>query len=184
MPGLLNAYRAGNVGLSNALGTGVADDKAVYAYVPAIIKYYLDQDAILPNVKTLLCANPAELGYVLENLDRLVVKAVGEAGGYGMLIGPHSTRAEQDEFAEKIVADPRNYIAQPTISLSRAPCFIDGHVEPRCIDLRPFVLYGERVQIVPGGLTRVALKGRLAWSSTRRRAAGRKIPGFCSSKFF
>ena len=168
MPGLLNAYRAGNVGLSNALGTGVADDKAVYAYVPSIIKYYLDQDAILPNVKTFLCANPKEMGYVLDNLDKLVVKAVGEAGGYGMLIGPHSTKAEQDEFAEKIKADPRNYIAQPTISLSRAPCFIEGRVEPRCIDLRPFVLFGERVQIVPGGLTRVAFtRGSLVVNSSQ-----------------
>ena len=168
VPGLLNAYRAGNVGLSNALGTGVADDKAVYAYVPAIIKYYMDQDAILPNVKTFLCANPDELNYVLDNLDQLVVKAVGEAGGYGMLIGPHSTKAEQDEFAEKIKADPRNYIAQPTISLSRAPCFIDGRVEPRCIDLRPFVLFGERVQLVPGGLTRVAFKrGSLVVNSSQ-----------------
>ena len=168
VPGLLNAYRAGNVGLSNALGTGVADDKAVYAYVPAIIKYYLKEDAILPNVKTFLCANPQEMDHVLNNLDKLVVKAVGEAGGYGMLIGPHSTQAEQDEFAEKIKADPRNYIAQPTISLSRAPCFIDGRVEPRCIDLRPFVLFGERVQIVPGGLTRVAFKrGSLVVNSSQ-----------------
>ena len=168
VPGLLNAYRAGNVGLSNALGTGVADDKAVYAYVPSIIKYYLDQDPILPNVKTFLCDDPKDLGYVLANLDKLVVKAVGEAGGYGMLIGPHSSKIEQDEFAEKIKADPRNYIAQPTISLSRAPCFIDGKVEPRCIDLRPFVLFGERVQIVPGGLTRVAFKrGSLVVNSSQ-----------------
>ncbi len=168
VPGLLNAYRAGNVGLSNALGTGVADDKAVYAYLPQIIRYYLGEDAILPNVETFLCADPPQLDHVLKNLDKLVVKAVGEAGGYGMLIGPHSTKAEQDEFAEKIKADPRNYIAQPTISLSRGPCFIDNQVEPRCIDLRPFVLFGERVNIIPGGLTRVAFKkGSLVVNSSQ-----------------
>ena len=125
VPGLLNAYRAGNVGLANALGTGVADDKAIYAYVPQMIRYYLGEDPILPNVETFLCGDPTQMQHVLGNLDKFVVKAVGEAGGYGMLIGPHSTKAEQDEFAEKIKADPRNYIAQPTISLSRAPCFID-----------------------------------------------------------
>ena len=168
VPGLLNAYRAGNVGLSNALGTGVADDKAVYAYMPQIIKYYLGQDAILPNVETFLCADPVMLDHVLKNLDKLVVKAVGEAGGYGMLIGPHSTKAEREDFAEKLKDNPRNYIAQPTISLSRGPCFIDGEVEPRCIDLRPFVLCGERVSIVPGGLTRVAFKkGSLVVNSSQ-----------------
>ena len=168
VPGLLNAYRAGNVGLSNALGTGVADDKAVYAYVPQIIRYYLGEEPILPNVETFLCADPPQLQHVLENLGKLVVKAVGEAGGYGMLIGPHSTQAEQDAFAEKLKENPRNYIAQPTISLSRAPCFIEGQVEPRCIDLRPFVLYGERPQIVPGGLTRVAFKkGSLVVNSSQ-----------------
>ena len=168
VPGLLNAYRAGNVGLSNALGTGVADDKAVYAYVPQIIRYYLGEEPILPNVETFLCADPPQLQHVLQNLDTLVVKAVGEAGGYGMLIGPHATQAERDEFAQKIQENPRNYIAQPTISLSRAPCFIDGQVEPRCIDLRPFVLYGERPQIVPGGLTRVAFKkGSLVVNSSQ-----------------
>ena len=168
VPGLLNAYRAGNVALSNSLGTGVADDKAVYAYVPQIIRYYLGEDAILPNVETYLCGDPPQLDYVLQNLDKLVVKAVGEAGGYGMLIGPHSTKQEQADFAEKLKADPRNYIAQPTISLSRGPCFIEGEVEPRCIDLRPFVLYGERVNIVPGGLTRVAFKkGSLVVNSSQ-----------------
>ena len=168
VPGLLNAYRAGNVGLSNALGTGVADDKAVYSYVPQMIRYYLSEEPILHNVETFLCADPVQLQHVLANLDKLVVKAVGEAGGYGMLIGPHASPSERDDFAEKIKADPRNYIAQPTISLSRAPCFIDGHVEPRCIDLRPFVLYGERVQIVPGGLTRVAFKkGSLVVNSSQ-----------------
>ncbi len=168
VPGLLNAYRAGNVALSNALGTGVADDKAVYAYVPQIIRYYLGEDAILPNVETFLCADPPQLQHVLANLDNLVVKAVGEAGGYGMLIGPHSTKSQQDEFAQKLRADPRNYIAQPTISLSRGPCFIDNEVEPRCIDLRPFVLFGERFNIVPGGLTRVAFtKGSLVVNSSQ-----------------
>ena len=168
VPGLLNAYRAGNVGLSNALGTGVADDKAIYAYVPQMIRYYLSEEPILPNVETFLCADPTQLQHVLENLDKLVVKAVGEAGGYGMLIGPHSTKAEQDEFAQKLKDNPRNYIAQPTISLSRAPCFIDGKVEPRCIDLRPFILNGERIQIVPGGLTRVAFKkGSLVVNSSQ-----------------
>jgi len=168
VPGLLNAYRAGNVALSNCLGTGVADDKAVYVYVPQIIRYYLGEDAILPNVETFLCGDPPQRDHVLKNLDKLVVKAVGEAGGYGMLIGPHSTQAQRDEFAEKIKADPRNYIAQPTISLSRAPCYIDNEVTPRCVDLRPFILCGERVNIVPGGLTRVAFtKGSLVVNSSQ-----------------
>ena len=168
VPGLLNAYRAGNVALSNALGTGVADDKAVYAYVPQMIRYYLGEEPILPNVETYLCGDPPQMNHVLANLDKLVVKAVGEAGGYGMLIGPHSTKAEQDEFAAKIKDNPRNYIAQPTLSLSRAPCFIDGEVDSRCVDLRPFVLFGERVQIVPGGLTRVAFKkGSLVVNSSQ-----------------
>jgi uncharacterized circularly permuted ATP-grasp superfamily protein len=168
VPGLLNAYRAGNVGLSNALGTGVADDKAVYSYVPQMIRYYLGEDPILPNVETYLCGDPPQMNHVLANMEKLVVKAVGEAGGYGMIIGPHSTKAERDEFAEKIKENPRNYIAQPTLSLSRAPCYIDGNVEPRCVDLRPFVLYGDRVQLVPGGLTRVAFKrGSLVVNSSQ-----------------
>ena len=168
VPGLLNAYRAGNVGLCNALGTGVADDKAIYYYVPQMIRYYLGEEPILPNVETFLCGDPPQMQHVLANLDQFVVKAVSEAGGYGMLIGPHSTKAEQDEFAEKIKADPRNYIAQPTISLSRAPCFIDGQVEPRCVDLRPYVLFGERSTVVPGGLTRVAFKkGSLVVNSSQ-----------------
>jgi uncharacterized circularly permuted ATP-grasp superfamily protein len=125
IPGLFNAYRAGNVTLANAIGTGVADDKAVYAYVPKIIKYYLDQDPILQNIETYLCSDAKECEYVLANLKHLVVKAVGESGGYGMLIGPHSTREEQAAFREQILANPRNYIAQPTLALSRAPCFID-----------------------------------------------------------
>jgi len=168
VPGLLNAFRAGNVGLCNSLGTGVADDKAIYAYVPQMIRYYLGQDPILPNVETFLCGDPPQMQHVLQNIDKFVIKAVGEAGGYGMLIGPHSTKAEQEEFAEKVKADPRNYIAQPTLALSRAPCFMDGQVEPRCVDLRPFVLFGERPTIVPGGLTRVAFKkGSLVVNSSQ-----------------
>jgi uncharacterized circularly permuted ATP-grasp superfamily protein len=166
--GLFNAYRAGNVTLANAFGTGVADDKALYAYVPDIIKYYLGEDPILPNVKTYLLTEKKSRDYVLQNLDKLVVKAVGESGGYGMLIGPQSTKAQQAEFAEKIKADPRNYIAQPTISFSRAPCLIGDALEPRHVDLRPYVLYGDKVSIVPGGLTRVALKrGSLVVNSSQ-----------------
>lgn len=169
VPGLLNAYRAGNVVLANAIGTGVADDKAVYAYVPAIIRYYLGEEPILPNVPTYLCDRADERAYVLEHLDELVVKAVGESGGYDMLIGPHSTREQQAQFAERIRAHPRNYIAQPTLQLSRAPCFIDGVIEPRHVDLRPFILFdGEATTIVPGGLTRVALRrGSLVVNSSQ-----------------
>jgi uncharacterized circularly permuted ATP-grasp superfamily protein len=169
VPGLFNAYRAGNVVLANAIGTGVADDKAIYSYVPAIIRYYLGEDPILPNVPTYLCDRPDERAYVLEHLDELVVKAVGESGGYDMLIGPHSTREEQAQFAERIRANPRNYIAQPTLQLSRAPCFVNGVIEPRHVDLRPFVLFdGERTTIVPGGLTRVALRrGSLVVNSSQ-----------------
>jgi uncharacterized circularly permuted ATP-grasp superfamily protein len=166
--GLFNAYRAGNVTLANAFGTGVADDKALYAYVPDIIKYYLGEDPVLPNVKTYLLTDPKSRQHVLQNLDKLVVKAVGESGGYGMLIGPQSTAKEREEFAEKIKADPRNYIAQPTISFSRAPCLIGDSLEPRHVDLRPYVLYGDKVSIVPGGLTRVALKqGSLVVNSSQ-----------------
>ncbi|MDX1990868.1 MAG: circularly permuted type 2 ATP-grasp protein [bacterium] len=166
--GLFNAYRARNVTLANAVGTGVADDKAVYAYVPQIIRYYLGEDAILPNVETYLCGIENERRHVLANLDTLVVKAVGESGGYGMLVGPHSTAAEREKFHDLIKANPRNYIAQPTIQLSRAPCFIDGQVEARHIDLRPYILYGDKITIVPGGLTRVALRrGSLVVNSSQ-----------------
>ena len=168
VPGIFNAYRAGNVTLANALGTGVADDKAVYAYVPKLIKYYLDEEPILPNVETFLCDNKKEQGYVLENIQDLVVKAVGEAGGYGMLIGPHSTKEEQEKFKELIKSNPRNYIAQPTLQLSKAPCFINGEVDSRHIDLRPYILFGEKITIMPGGLTRVALKkGSLVVNSSQ-----------------
>ena len=159
VPGLLNAYRSGNVALANAIGTGVADDKAIYTYVPAIIRYYLGEEAILPNVETHLLSDETQRKYALEHLDELVIKAVGESGGYGMLIGPYSTAVQRAEFRRQVIANPRNYIAQPTLALSRAPCIIDNQIEPRHVDLRPFVLFGEYVTIVPGGLTRVALKG-------------------------
>jgi uncharacterized circularly permuted ATP-grasp superfamily protein len=166
--GLLNAYRAGNVSMANAIGTGLADDKALYAYIPAIIRFYLSEEPILDNVQTYLLSAPSDRAYVLEHLDSLVVKAVGESGGYGMLIGPHSTAQQRDDFRAKILADPRNFIAQPTLSLSSAPCFIDGRIEPRHVDLRPYVLCGEGVSIVPGGLTRVALKkGSLVVNSSQ-----------------
>jgi uncharacterized circularly permuted ATP-grasp superfamily protein len=166
--GLFNAYRAGNVTLANAFGTGVADDKALYAYVPDIIRYYLTEEPILNNVETFLPTRPKEKQHVLENLDKLVVKAVGESGGYGMLIGPQSTKAQREDFARKIEADPRNYIAQPTISFSRAPCLIGDELEPRHVDLRPYVLFGDKVTIVPGGLTRVALnRGSLVVNSSQ-----------------
>lgn len=168
VPGLFNAYRSRNVTLANALGTGVADDKAVYAYVPKMIRYYLDEDPILDNVPTYLMTNPDDRKYTLENLDKLVVKAVGESGGYGMLIGPHSTAEQRREFQDRIQSDPRNYIAQPTITLSTAPCYIEGQVVPRHVDLRPFVLSGEKVTVVPGGLTRVALRsGSLVVNSSQ-----------------
>lgn len=166
--GLFNAYRAGNVTLANAFGTGVADDKALYAYVPDIIKYYLSEDPVLRNVETFLLTRPSERQHVLQNLDKLVVKAVGESGGYGMLIGPQSTAEQREEFARRINADPRNYIAQPTVSFSRAPCLVGDALEPRHVDLRPYVLYGDKVTIVPGGLTRVALKrGSLVVNSSQ-----------------
>jgi uncharacterized circularly permuted ATP-grasp superfamily protein len=166
--GVFNAYRAGNVTLANAFGTGVADDKALYAYVPDIIKYYLGEESVLKNVDTYLPTRPKERQHVLDNLDKLVVKAVGESGGYGMLIGPQSSKSQREEFARKIEADPRNYIAQPTISFSRAPCLIGDELEPRHVDLRPYVLYGDKVTIVPGGLTRVALnRGSLVVNSSQ-----------------
>ncbi|MFN8439279.1 MAG: circularly permuted type 2 ATP-grasp protein [Caldilineaceae bacterium] len=168
VPGLFNAYRSGNVTLANAIGTGVADDKAVYAYVPQMIRYYLKEDPILPNIETYLCERKEDRSHVLENLDKLVVKAVGESGGYGMLIGPHSTLAERAKFHDLVCANPRNYIAQPTITLSRAPCFLGDSVEGRHIDLRPYIMYGSRVTILPGGLTRVALRrGSLVVNSSQ-----------------
>ncbi len=166
--GLFNAYRGGNVVICNAPGTGVADDKAVYAYVPEIISYYLGEDAILPNIETFLCREPSQLSHVLANLDKLVVKAVGASGGYGMLVGPHASRAERESFAEALRADPENYIAQPTIQLSTAPCLIDGAIDPRHVDLRPFILSGDKIRVTPGALTRVALKkGSLVVNSSQ-----------------
>jgi uncharacterized circularly permuted ATP-grasp superfamily protein len=154
--------------LANAPGTGVADDKVIYAYVPEMIRFYLNEQAILPNVPTYVCEREDDRRYVLEHLDELVVKAANEAGGYGMLIGPHSTKAEQEKFAALIQADPRNYIAQPTLSLSRVPTVVDDHFEGRHVDLRPYVLYGESIWVLPGGLTRVALKkGSLVVNSSQ-----------------
>jgi uncharacterized circularly permuted ATP-grasp superfamily protein len=155
--GLLGAYHAGNVGLANALGTGVADDKGIYPFVPDMIRFYLKEDPILANVETFRPLIPAHRRHILANLESLVVKAVDASGGYGMLIGPASTRQERDEFARKIEANPRGFIAQPTISLSRHPTFIDGKLDGRHVDLRPFVLFGADIVVMPGGLTRVAL---------------------------
>ena len=166
--GLFSAYRAGNVTVTNAFGTGLADDKAVYAYVPQIIRYYLDQDPILPNVETFVLTDEKHRDHVLANLDKLVVKAVGESGGYGMLIGPQSSSLERAAFADQIRANPRNYIAQPTLDFSRSPCLIDDRLEARHVDLRPYILFGDKVTIVPGGLTRVALqKGSLVVNSSQ-----------------
>jgi uncharacterized circularly permuted ATP-grasp superfamily protein len=168
VPGLMDAYRGGRVALANAPGTGVADDKVVYAYVPQIVKYYTGEDLILPNVETFVCWEDDQRQHVLTHLDELVVKAANESGGYGMLVGPHSTRGERKEFAERIEAEPRNYIAQPTVALSRAPVIVEGELEGRHVDLRPFVLYGEDIAVLPGGLTRVALKkGSLVVNSSQ-----------------
>ena len=168
VPGIMRAYKKGNVALANAPGTGIADDKAIYAYVPKIIKYYLDEEPISHNVKTYICEDDSERAYVLENLDKLVVKAVNLSGGYGMLIGPKSTKAEQKEFAAKIAAKPREYIAQPTLALSRAPTLIGGGIEGRHVDFRPYSLYSDGIFTLPGGLTRVALKkGSLVVNSSQ-----------------
>jgi len=158
VPGLMRAWRKGNVGLANAPGAGVADDKVVYAYVPKIIKYYLDEEPIIPNVPTYVCLDKAERNHVLQNLDKLVVKPANESGGYGMLIGPAASQHELEEFARRIKADPRNYIAQPMLKLSTVPTMCGDRIEPRHVDLRPFVLQGERMYVTPGGLTRVALR--------------------------
>ncbi len=158
VPGLMRAWTAGNVALANAPGAGVADDKVVYAYVPAIIEYYLGEKPILPNVPTYLCVEEEDLEYVLDNLDQLVVKPANESGGYGMLIGPQATRKERETFARLIRKDPRNYIAQPLLTLSTVPTLVDSHAEPRHVDLRPFILSGQEVNVTNGGLTRVALR--------------------------
>ena len=168
VPGLINAYRAGNVSLANSIGTGIADDKVMYYFVPRIIKFYLGEDPILNNVQTYLASEESDRKYILEHLDQLVVKAANESGGYGMLMGPFAPKAEIEEFRKRIEADPRNYVAQPMISLSRHPTYGDGHFEGRHIDLRPFILYGEKPYVMPGGLTRVALKkGSLVVNSSQ-----------------
>jgi uncharacterized circularly permuted ATP-grasp superfamily protein len=156
--GLFRAWRNGKVGLANAPGAGVADDKVVYAFVPAMIRYYLDEEAILPNVPTYKCVDRKEREYVLANLARLVVKPANESGGYGMLIGPQAGSKELEDFARHIRRDPRNYIAQPMLTLSTAPTLVEDHVEPRHVDLRPFILSSRSTYVTTGGLTRVALR--------------------------
>lgn len=168
VPGLLDAYKSGRVALVNAPGTGVADDKVSYAYVPAMIKFYLGEEAIIPNVPTYLCWVDKDRQYVLEHLEQLVVKSANESGGYGMLIGPHSTREQRDEFSKRIRATPREYIAQPTLSLSRVPVVLENGFEGRHVDLRPYIVYGKSIYVLPGGLTRVALrKGSLVVNSSQ-----------------
>jgi uncharacterized circularly permuted ATP-grasp superfamily protein len=168
VPGLVSAYRAGHVSLANSIGTGIGDDKVMYHFVPRMIEYYLDQKPIIPNVPTYLASEEADLKFILAHLDQLVVKAANESGGYGMLMGPGASRAELDEFRRRIQAEPRNHIAQPVVALSSHPTLVEGGFEGRHIDLRPFILYGEKVVIVPGGLTRVALrKGSLVVNSSQ-----------------
>ena len=168
VPGLMDVYRAGGVALANAPGTGIADDKAIYAYVPQMVKYYLGEDIVLPNVPTYICWDDVQRQHVLANLDKLVVKVCNESGGYGMLVGPHATPEEREKFVGLIQANPRDYIAQPTLALSRAPVIVDDHFEGRHLDLRPYILYGADIFILPGGLTRVALrKGSLVVNSSQ-----------------
>jgi uncharacterized circularly permuted ATP-grasp superfamily protein len=158
VPGVMRAVRRGNVTLANAIGTGVADDKAVYAYVPRIIRYYLSEEPILANVETNICREPEGLGYTLANLDKLVLKPVGESGGYGIVIGPKASKAELEAAAEKLKADPANFISQPMIGLSVSPTLVEGGARPRHVDLRPYAVTGKDTWVLPGGLTRVALK--------------------------
>jgi uncharacterized circularly permuted ATP-grasp superfamily protein len=166
--GLFGVYRAGRIALANAPGTGVADDKVIYAFVPKIIRYYTGEEPILPNVPTYICGDPQDRAYVLDHLDQLVVKAANESGGYGMLVGPHASAAERAAFAAKISAEPRNYMAQPTISLSRVPTIVGDRIEGRHVDLRPYVLFGREIYVLPGGLTRVALaRGSLVVNSSQ-----------------
>ena len=168
VPGLVEAYRQGRVSLANSIGTGVADDKVVYHYVPKMIRYYLGQDAILPNVPTYLASVKEDLTYILEHIPELVIKAANESGGYGMLIGNQASKEELAEFRDRIRREPRNYIAQPIVALSRSPSFCDGRMRGRHVDLRPYILCGEKVTIVPGGLTRVALReGSLVVNSSQ-----------------
>jgi uncharacterized circularly permuted ATP-grasp superfamily protein len=166
--GLMRAWKAGNVSLANAPGSGVADDKVVYTYVPEMIRYYLNEEPILPNVPTYMCSDPEQLDYVLAHLDELVVKPANESGGYGMLVGPHASQEQVEEFRAIIKAQPRNYIAQPTLALSTCPTLCNNQLEPRHIDLRPFILQGESSFVTAGGLTRVALKkGSLVVNSSQ-----------------
>jgi uncharacterized circularly permuted ATP-grasp superfamily protein len=168
IPGIMEVYKKGNLGLANAPGTGVADDKAIYSYVPKIIRYYLGEDPILNNVPTYICEEKKDFSYVMEHIDQLVVKETNSAGGYGMLIGPNSTREEIEVFKQKIKNNPRNYIAQPTLSLSTVPSIIEEGIEPRHVDLRPYILYGENIEVIPGALSRVALKkGSLVVNSSQ-----------------
>jgi uncharacterized circularly permuted ATP-grasp superfamily protein len=168
VPGLMEVYKAGRVAIANAPGTGIADDKVIYAYVPEMIRYYLGEEPILSNVPTYLCWRPDDMAYVLDHLAELVVKSANEAGGYGMLVGTQSTPAECQEFAAKIQANPRNFIAQPTLCLSRVPTILDEQIEGCHVDLRPYVLYGKDIYVHPGGLTRVALKkGSLVVNSSQ-----------------
>jgi uncharacterized circularly permuted ATP-grasp superfamily protein len=166
--GLMDVYRAGRVALANAPGTGIADDKAVYAYVPAMIKYYLGEEISLPNVPTWLCSDDDQREYVLKNIEKLVIKPANESGGYGILVGPRATAEQHQKYRELIVGNPRNYVAQPTLGLSRVPTLVGDHLEGRHVDLRPYILYGEDIFIIPGGLTRVALvKGSLVVNSSQ-----------------
>jgi uncharacterized circularly permuted ATP-grasp superfamily protein len=168
VPGLVDAHRKGNVSLANSIGTGIADDKVIYHFVPKMIRYYLDQDAILPNVETYLASNEGDRAFILENLEKLVVKAANESGGYGMLVGSHSTEAEREKFRKRIQKEPRNYIAQPIVPLSRSPAFDDDVIRGRHVDLRPYILSGEKIKIIPGALTRVALcEGSLVVNSSQ-----------------
>jgi uncharacterized circularly permuted ATP-grasp superfamily protein len=168
IPGIMAVYASGRIALANAPGTGIADDKVIYAYIPKVIRYYTGEDPILPNVPTYICWDEKQLDYVLDNLDKLVVKSANESGGYGMLVGPHASASEQEAFARRIKAAPRDYMAQPTISLSRVPTIVDDHFEGRHVDLRPYILYGSDIYVLPGGLTRVALrKGSLVVNSSQ-----------------
>jgi uncharacterized circularly permuted ATP-grasp superfamily protein len=168
-PGMMKAYCEGHLTLANAPGTGVADDKVLYAYVPNIIRYYLGEEPLLPNVPTRLCHNPNDLEYTLDNLEKLVVKPANESGGYGMIVGPKATPEQREAFKKKLIANPRNYISQPTLSLSRVPTLVNGQLEGRHVDLRPFILHGrDSIYVLPGGLTRVALpKGSLVVNSSQ-----------------
>jgi uncharacterized circularly permuted ATP-grasp superfamily protein len=168
VPGIFAAYRAGNVTLANAPGAGIADDKAIYPFVPEMIRFYLGEEPLLQNVPTFLCERDEDRAYVLDNLDKLVVKLARGSGGYGMLVGPHATAAQRAEFAQRITARPQDYIAQPTLALSTVPTLVEAGIAPRHVDLRPYVLMGKDVRIVPGGLTRVALReGSLVVNSSQ-----------------